>query len=582
MGTTTLRGVPATRVAPEDILVFVGPTLEREAAEQVLPARYLPPAACGDVLRSLRLEPRVVAIIDGVFEHTGAVWHKEILLAMEAGVAVFGAASMGALRAAELAVFGMIGVGRIFEAYRDGVWTDDDEVAVLHASASGQYRALSEPLVNIRATVARAVAEGVITAEVGARVIASARATFYPERSLKSAAEKARAQGMDRDQLNRLLAFVERGGYVDQKALDARELLGGLAGRELSAGNGRAGERWVSRSSLLRTLVTYVASTPFGHTPQWLPPRERFALEITSLGPTHRLLCDLARLLALADAVARTRNLEPGPEATERLFDHDDFGLGPEARDPGWAASHDLDEHELGAFLHRLARIRALVNEGASARASGRGWRKYLLTLLRIHDEYEGYRAASRGSRASRDEAILRTLKRRDREKFVLFRRLAKLWCVVDRAARARGVGVDASADDFGDFADEFRDGRGLETRLATLAWLRRNNLDVAAFVELVTAWIRLRALFDTVQTDTLGLVDIADDVCWIHDTCLLTGFRARLEPSGSHPGRTTATSGQQASSGRGTRASRGDGPPGVPLRGACARTSRRSGRPRR
>ena len=48
---------------------------------------------------------------------------------MAAGTQVFGAASMGALRAAELAPFGMIGVGAIFAAYRDGRLTGDDEVA---------------------------------------------------------------------------------------------------------------------------------------------------------------------------------------------------------------------------------------------------------------------------------------------------------------------------------------------------------------------------------------------------------------------------------------------------------------------
>ena len=144
------------RVAPHEIVVFLGPTLGTEVAETLLPARYLPPVSCGDILRSLRLRPRVIAIIDGLFESTAAVWHKEILLAMAEGITVFGASSMGALRAAELAPFGMIGVGRIFEAYRDGVCTDDDEVAVLH-SAAGQYCAVSEPMVNIRATLARAV-----------------------------------------------------------------------------------------------------------------------------------------------------------------------------------------------------------------------------------------------------------------------------------------------------------------------------------------------------------------------------------------------------------------------------------------
>ena len=108
-----------------DIVVFLGPSLPVDDARRILPARYLGPARCGDVLRARRLSPRAIALVDGLFASTPATWHKEILLALDDGIAVFGASSMGALRAAELAPFGMIGVGAIFEAYRDGVYTDD-------------------------------------------------------------------------------------------------------------------------------------------------------------------------------------------------------------------------------------------------------------------------------------------------------------------------------------------------------------------------------------------------------------------------------------------------------------------------
>ena len=92
-----------------------------------------------------------------MFESVGAVWHKEILLALQDGIAVYGASSMGAIRAAELAPFGMVGVGAIYEAYCDGRYTDDDEVALLQGPATFGYPAMSEAMVNIRATVARAL-----------------------------------------------------------------------------------------------------------------------------------------------------------------------------------------------------------------------------------------------------------------------------------------------------------------------------------------------------------------------------------------------------------------------------------------
>src|SRR6185437_13385815 len=99
----------------------LGPTLPLADARAELDAVYLPPVAQGDVYRVTRLQPDAIGIVDGYFDRVPAVWHKEILWAMSCGIPVFGSASMGALRAAELAAFGMEGVGAIFEAYRDGV-----------------------------------------------------------------------------------------------------------------------------------------------------------------------------------------------------------------------------------------------------------------------------------------------------------------------------------------------------------------------------------------------------------------------------------------------------------------------------
>src|SRR5437867_11228242 len=138
------------------VYVFTGPTLSAEEARTVLDAVYLPPVSQGDVYRVSFRRPTAIGIIDGYFERIPAVWHKEILWAMSHGIHVFGSASMGALRAAELESFGMEGVGSIFEAYRTGAWGDDDEVAVAQAPAELGCRALSDAMVDSRHTLALA------------------------------------------------------------------------------------------------------------------------------------------------------------------------------------------------------------------------------------------------------------------------------------------------------------------------------------------------------------------------------------------------------------------------------------------
>ena len=56
----------------------------------------------------------------------------------------------------------MRGIGPIFEAYRDGVLEDDDEVAVVHGPQETGYRAGSDAMVNIRATLKKALHVGVL------------------------------------------------------------------------------------------------------------------------------------------------------------------------------------------------------------------------------------------------------------------------------------------------------------------------------------------------------------------------------------------------------------------------------------
>jgi hypothetical protein len=71
----------------------------------------------------------LIGIVDGNFETVATVWHKEILWAMAQGIHVYGAASIGALRAAELAEFGMKGVGAIFRHFQATPLADDDEIS---------------------------------------------------------------------------------------------------------------------------------------------------------------------------------------------------------------------------------------------------------------------------------------------------------------------------------------------------------------------------------------------------------------------------------------------------------------------
>ena len=207
------------------LIVFCGPSLRPEEGRGVLEATFLPPAQQGDLYRALRRGPVAMGLIDGLFDQVNAVAHKEILWAMSQGVHVLGGASMGALRAAELESFGMEGVGSIFEDFQRGRLEDDDEVAVLHGSAEDDYRPLSEPMVNIRATLAAARTAGVVSPTTEDALLTLAKALFYPDRAWPTLLARAREQGLEAGAGEALGGFV-RSHRVDQKREDALRLLG--------------------------------------------------------------------------------------------------------------------------------------------------------------------------------------------------------------------------------------------------------------------------------------------------------------------------------------------------------------------
>jgi len=207
------------------VYVFAGPSLPPEIArKEWAEAVYLPPVAQGDVYRIARRKPWGIGIIDGLFERVPAVWHKEILWALSQGIHVYGSASMGALRAAELAAFGMIGVGTIYESYAKAAIEDDDEVARAHRGAARQYGPKSESMVNIRRTLEKAIEEGIICRTTAERLAQSGKGLFYPQRQYEKILEEGVRRGLSGAESQRFRKWVAA-GRADQQREDAMAML---------------------------------------------------------------------------------------------------------------------------------------------------------------------------------------------------------------------------------------------------------------------------------------------------------------------------------------------------------------------
>lgn len=208
----------------KSIAVFLGPSLLQTKARDLLDAVYYPPARRGDIYRIMSLGVKTIILIDGVFHSTPSVWQRELFDAMEQGIQVFGASSMGALRAAELHDFGMVGYGTIFEWYRDGIIDGDDEVALLHSTQEENFRPLSEPLVNIRYTLLKAVEDHHLTNEQAQQLTKYAKQLYYPDRSYHKLLNSPVLKSLSSDNLTKLKHYFHT-KRINLKEHDASQVL---------------------------------------------------------------------------------------------------------------------------------------------------------------------------------------------------------------------------------------------------------------------------------------------------------------------------------------------------------------------
>jgi hypothetical protein len=227
-------GLDTMKEAPARAVIFAGPSLPPAHRPPDPALEWRPPVRQGEVYAAALGRPAIIGIVDGYFEVTPTVWHKEILWAMAHGIHVYGAASIGALRAAELDFFGMVGVGRIYEAFRDGILEDDDEVAMLHGPEELGYPVVTEAMVNIRATLDAAAASAVLDDGLAVRLTEIAKTLFYKERSWDAILRLSGEGQLPVAAIRNFAAWLE-GGRVDQKRVDALAMTAAMQGK-LAAG----------------------------------------------------------------------------------------------------------------------------------------------------------------------------------------------------------------------------------------------------------------------------------------------------------------------------------------------------------
>lgn len=206
------------------IIIYAGLSLPFSEAKEILDTTddieviYKRPVQRGDLNQAVKEHPDIIAIIDGVFHQNSAVGHREILDVIKKGIKVYGASSMGALRASELDSLGMIGTGYCYKQYATGEIDSDDDVAVMLDSET--LEALSIPLINMKYVFENAVSENILTDDEKDELLTIAKKTYYPKRNY---AQTLSQSSLSENKKNELVDYIRIS--KDIKKEDAKELL---------------------------------------------------------------------------------------------------------------------------------------------------------------------------------------------------------------------------------------------------------------------------------------------------------------------------------------------------------------------
>ncbi len=384
-------------------VVFGGPSLS--GIDLPIPdVVVLPPAAQGDVLAALRKHhPAVIGLLDCDLPYRSMpTWHKEILYAMDAGVKVVGAASVGAHRAAELALYGMEGVGSIFRRVASGELERDDEVLGDWKMGPDGIRLLSAPLVVMRDVLNAAVTERVLTETAALELTRAAEGLFWRRRTWEALLEPNAATALSASDIERFREWLP--GAPDPVRADAEALLRRV--RELAeTGDAVCAERRPGArreySAIFRSLEERdrPVDSPTGPIRQWC-----IGDMVTFAHPEAEDLNARALNRKLVLLLAAQWGIEPEDrevEAEEKRLRRR-FRLKADEDFKRWAAENDLDAGDLRRLLEEEALVHRLHRWFMQGRVCGKNT-DALLDELRLRGGYPEWKR-----RAANREAIIR------------------------------------------------------------------------------------------------------------------------------------------------------------------------------
>lgn len=504
------------KINPSDVYIFLGPSLAIDTAKNTLPSvNYFEPIRCGDIIALMRHKPKIIGIIDGYFEYTASIWHKEILYALNSGIIVLGAGSMGALRAAELYPYGMQGIGKIFELYKNGIIEDDDEVALSHGPASVKYTPLSEPFVNIRINLELVRKKRIISMEDEQALIKVGKLIFYKERSFQKIIDGAKAQKIITEEVaNKLQSWLDNHGIVDQKKEDALSLLKTVR-KQMIEGAIQSSRSFLNRSMFLRALQHKIGCDGKKAGLPKFSAHERVISASFNLPKISQLITRYGYLLSIVYALD-----------TECMYTVQDWKSIESIFCPDWEHSHNCSPEFKSEFLNRVKTI-FLKSGIKSSDQLDEHTKCMVLNLLRLSDQFSVLNNHFKNSGTS--ENNLKFFSKKLGTSWEIYIDTAKLLKVCYGYLLKQQLMPSTST--IHRYIEKFYRQRKITNQSQLDLWLSMNELTIEEFNELMI----IASCFDYIiarsNLDILKINYPEESIWWYQDALLLSGFYQQLKP---------------------------------------------------
>lgn len=374
------------------IIVFCGPTIDAIEASKYIDAEFKPPAKHGDVISCVYNDrPDVIVLIDGVFISDLSVWNNEINEALNIGVVVYGASAMGAIRAAEMETWGMVGVGEVFKQYSDASIEADDEVFCDFSIVNGVYNRKTISIVNLRYILSAAVEDEALTVKEADGILNIAQRMYYENRLDTTIVQASVKNGIIAAVGAESLLTYIRSSSIDIQKQDAIDCL--ITVRRLPAEKLEKNTKNYQYDLFFEALYERDRGTKNG---QGYHPFYKIANDYAMYSSDVENVNDAALNRKICALVADNFNIDVSEkeiEAERDLFVRK-LQIVEEEDYLSWLSDNDMTEEELAHILAERVKISKLQNWYRTRLGFAKNTR-YLLEELKLNNQYVEWKEKS-------------------------------------------------------------------------------------------------------------------------------------------------------------------------------------------